>query len=436
MHRRTGISLVSAAMLALLLPLALACLGRTASAQHLISTKAGFINRVEGKVSLQRQDSEEDEVIRASLGTQMKDGDRLSTATDSYAEILLNPGSYLRLDQKTEVRAVNTALTAVRFELLKGSVIIEVSTIDKKLPLEIGTPHGPVASAKAGLYRLDLKKGETVVRVQRGELFLGTREQLLAKSAIKIGKGKLTHFTAGFTGKPEIAKFDADLLLDDFDQWSFQRAETLVAANYAVLRRAGYDRTLAFGWIFDPFFNCYTFIPRSWYAVTPYGFSFYRNFGDCGCYFYYPRYGSGNYGGGTTTAGGSNPRPSSQPRVTPNNSNDGRTSIRREIPPSRRIDSDSPGSSVGSSRTFDPGRRIDSGGSSRGSIGGGSRTVDTGSGGSRGTSGGGSVGGDSPAGGGSRSVETGGGASRGSSGGGSSSPPPRSPEPANPRIVQ
>src|SRR5215813_6048656 len=106
-------------------------LGATANAQYLISTKAGFVNRVEGKVYILRADSEDGEKGRASLGTQMNDGDTLSATAGSFAETLLNPGSYLRLNENTEIRAVSTNLNSVRFELIKGSVIAEVGETDK-----------------------------------------------------------------------------------------------------------------------------------------------------------------------------------------------------------------------------------------------------------------------------------------------------------------
>src|SRR5262249_25170487 len=80
-------------------------LGVTANAQYLISAKAGFVNRVEGKVYIRRADSEDGEKGRASLGTQMRDGDRLSATANSFAETLLNPGSYLRLNENSEIRA-------------------------------------------------------------------------------------------------------------------------------------------------------------------------------------------------------------------------------------------------------------------------------------------------------------------------------------------
>src|SRR5262249_28663760 len=133
-------------------------LGVTANAQYLISTKAGFVNRVEGQVYILRADSEDGEKERASLGAQMLAGDRLSVEAKGFAETLLNPGSYLRLSENTEVRAVGVDLDSVRFELIKGSVIAEIGQIDKKTPIEIITPHGPLTIAKAGLIRIDARE--------------------------------------------------------------------------------------------------------------------------------------------------------------------------------------------------------------------------------------------------------------------------------------
>src|SRR5215470_507268 len=111
-------------------------LSATANAQYLTSARAGFVNRVEGKAHILRADSEDGEKGRASLGTQMRDGDRLSTTADSFAELLLNPGSYLRLNGNTEVRAASIDFNSVRFEVIKGSVIAEIGEIGKNTPIE------------------------------------------------------------------------------------------------------------------------------------------------------------------------------------------------------------------------------------------------------------------------------------------------------------
>jgi len=386
----------SASAVALLFLFIVGSLGQSASAQHLISTKAGFVNRVEGKVMIQRQDSENGEMGRASLGTQMRNGDWLITTADSRAEVLLNPGSYLRMDEKAKIRAVNTDLAEIRFELVSGSIIIEVGApntnqgaIDKKMALEVVTPQGQVSIAKEGLYRFDAKGAVTSVSVRKGELFLGTRDQLLAKNATRIGKGKRFDLIGANSLAPQVAKLEKDVL-DGFDQWSYQRAEMLVAANYSVLRRSQTLSGLAYGWIYDPFYNCYTFIPGSRF-LSPYGFSFYRSFGECGCYlhYYYPYYGSGPYynGGGVVGSGGG---VSTVPRGALGSGSSGREPIHREIPTARTIDSGSYSGSRGDYGSSGASRSIDMGGGApRGSVGGGSvdsspRSSGGGDGGSRG----------------------------------------------------
>jgi hypothetical protein len=285
----------------------------TAHAQYLVSSKAGFVNRVEGKVNLKLQDGAPDEMNKASLGSQMKEGDRISTSTNSHAELLLSPGSYLRLNEQTEVEAVRTILENTRFDVIQGSVILEVGEIDKKLPVEIGTPRSVVAFNKAGIYRIDVRGKDVAVSVRKGQAYLGTREQLLAKSATKIGGNKVYRLIGD--APPQTAKLSTKVF-DAFDQWSYLRAEALVAANYSTLQRARSRTGLLSGWIYDPLMNSYTYIPNSWLFVTPYGFGYYRRYSDCDwCWggYYNPYYSGGYYGGGSTvgnTGGGSGGAPS------------------------------------------------------------------------------------------------------------------------------
>jgi len=328
---RNRISL--AALASFLLALGLSA---TANAQYLISAKAGFVNRVEGKVHILRADSEETAPGRASLGTQMQDGDILSTTADSKAEALLNPGSYLRLNENTEVRALSVNLASVRFELIKGAVIAEIGETNKNAPIEIVTPHGTLTIAKAGLHRIDTKESVTLVAVRQGELHLGTRGDFAANKSFKIGRGKVVTLTGSAQpGKSDIAKLDKDAA-DGFDIWSFNRAQALTAANVTALRRSQVYTSFAGGWYYNPFFGCYTFMPYRSRFWSPYGFGFFNNYHDC--YGYNPYYG---YGGGGYYGGGSTGVVSRSPRVLAGND---RAPIRREAE-SRSIDT---GSGLGS----------------------------------------------------------------------------------------
>lgn len=283
---------------------ALLLIASVAHAQYLVSSKAGFVNRVEGKVSLKASGSAPDEMHSVAMASQMRDGDQLSTGVNSHAELLLTPGSYLRLNEKTIVEAVRTSLDSTRFDVVQGSVIVEVGELDKKTPVEIGTPRSVVAINKAGIYRIDVVGKDVAVSVRKGEAFLGTREQLLANSATKIGGNKVYRLVGD--GAPQTAKLSSKVY-DAFDQWSYLRAESLVAANYSLLQRSRSRNALLSGWIYNPLMNSYTFVPSSWLFVTPYGFGFYRRYSDCDwCWggYYNPYYSNGGYYGGGTMAGG------------------------------------------------------------------------------------------------------------------------------------
>lgn len=312
-----------------------------AHAQYLVSSKAGFVNRVEGKVHIKAQGSAADEMSKASLASQMKEGDRISTGVDSHAELLLAPGSYMRLDGKTVVEAVRTDLENTRFDVIQGSVIIEVGEINKKIPVEIGTPRSVVTINKTGIYRIDVYGKDVAVSVRKGEAHLGTREQLLAKNAPKIGGNKVYRLVSD--APPQTAKLNSKVF-DAFDQWSYLRAEALVAANYSMLQRTRSRNALLSGWIYDPFMNAYTFVPSSWLFVTPYGFGYYRRYSDCDwCWggYYNPYYSNGGYYGGGTVAGGGNTTNSGSggvpARVTNDSRADSRVQTTREVP-SRQVE--------------------------------------------------------------------------------------------------
>ena len=86
MKRTISFATVSTLLLGMMLTL-----NANASAQYLVSSKAGFINRADGKVYILRTDSEDGQPGRASLGTQMRDSDRLTTQADARAPNPQNP---------------------------------------------------------------------------------------------------------------------------------------------------------------------------------------------------------------------------------------------------------------------------------------------------------------------------------------------------------
>ncbi|MFN0121750.1 MAG: FecR family protein [Blastocatellia bacterium] len=328
---------------------------QTASAQYLISSRAGFINRVEGSVMIQRVGAEVSDAGQASLGTQMKDGDTLVTTDGSRAEVLLSPGSYIRLDENTKLRAVTTRFSQMSFEVLAGSVIAEISfeentNIKGNNPLEITTPHGAVSMVKTGVYRIDVRNGFSNISARRGEFLLGGREAAMNKTAEKIAKERVVQLGGSGAASSlvqQISKMNKSAY-DNLDEWSLARAETLAAAHRSALSRTSTANAtgmgfLSSGWYFDPFYNCYTYIPYGRRFTSAYGFGFYNSLANCACGwsgYWNPYYGSGPYNS-AGTGGGSSLNPSLTPRTRGESD---RVNSFREVSVGRRVDVYEPGS--------------------------------------------------------------------------------------------
>lgn len=90
-------------LIATCLCLGLFCIGLTAQndtltaaagGKYVISAKAGGVNLVQGAVTVARTNGRTGVLVK---GDDLNIGDRVSTGSDGKAEILLNPGSFLRV---------------------------------------------------------------------------------------------------------------------------------------------------------------------------------------------------------------------------------------------------------------------------------------------------------------------------------------------------
>lgn len=184
-----------------------------------------------------------------------------------------------------------------RIRLLRGSAIIEASALDAFMVVE--APQGKFGIARNGLYRFNVAAdGKADVVVRKGRVLIGRTEIKGGKRATADG------------GAPMVTSFNKNEA-DELDDWSKERARTLIAANKKLSNR-GMKGNLAIGfvsntWIYDPLCRCYTFLPYTAGFGSPYGGSY----SVCNPYWYTrPRPGfnnggwSGGYGGGGQTGGG------------------------------------------------------------------------------------------------------------------------------------
>jgi len=149
-------------------------------------------------------------------------GDVVKTGLGSQAEILLNPGTYLRLAEESEFEMVDNSLDTLLVKLIKGSAIIEATGPGEvELRIPIITEQQKMTIVRAGIYRINVRPGVTELFVRKGRMALsGDRDNV-----IKSGK-KITFSRAG----QSVAKLEKTEK-DQFDDWSKLRGQTLARAN-------------------------------------------------------------------------------------------------------------------------------------------------------------------------------------------------------------
>jgi len=317
--------------------------------KFVISAHAGGINAVTGRAALRAHGSSDWQQL--TIKEDLETGDVVSTGSDGRVEMLLNPGSYLRIGGDSEVELTDNSLDNLDIRLVRGTAIVEVTGgDDTELLINISTPHARMAIVRRGLYRVNVVPGDAT------ELIVRKGRVMLERNHTKVKGGDKVIFSDSSFSVAKLKKTDKKF--DDLEAWSKNRGQTLARANSRLSGRdvvtlmASYRSTWwrsNFGgrtgfWLYDALGGCYTFFPFAygWGSPygTPYGSSLYGTlYGGSGTSGWPPSTGSGGVGSGTgsggssgTGAGASNipSRPISDPQV--------RTVDRVPLGPVRRTD--------------------------------------------------------------------------------------------------
>ena len=244
-----------------------------------ISAKAGGVNSVIGRVQVKRagQSSSED----LSAKDDLTSGDVVTTKGGSRVEVLLNPGSYLRLTENSEFDLSDSSLNNLQLKLIKGSAIVEATgTDDLRLQIRIVTDQSRFTIVRRGVYRINVLPGSTELLVQKGRVLVDGQLGMV-KGGTKVTFSNGASFTAKLTKKDR----------DGFDDWSKERGEFLARANERLSIRtlnsylfdsgwdSGFYSSGRFGlWTYSPFAGGFTFFPFRYGWSSPYG----HHYGRCG----------------------------------------------------------------------------------------------------------------------------------------------------------
>lgn len=321
--------------------------------KFVISAKAGGINAITGEAKVHSRG--ESDWHQLNITDDLNEGDRVRTAYDGRVEILLNPGSYLRVGGDSEVELSNNTLANLEVHLLRGTAIVEATGADGlELNINISTPHTKLAIVRQGLYRLNVVPGDAT------ELIVRKGRVILSDSHTKVKGGNKVVFSASNISVAKMTKEEKKALeKQDVELWSKERAETLAKANRRISDRmmtsafATFRDTDPFSprwglWFFNSRAGCYTFLPFFYGWGSPYGKSY-----TTSAYYpsaYYPRHSSG----GSNTY----PRPSGSTGSTGHTYPSGGTASPRPATPAPSI---APaGGAIRDSRMIDPdtGRRM------------------------------------------------------------------------------
>lgn len=246
--------------------------------KFVISAKAGGINAITGQADVHPRG--ESDWQQLSITDDLDAGDRVRTAMDGRIEILLNPGSYLRLGGDSEVELSNNSLSNLEVRLLRGTAIVEATGADDlELNINISTPHAKLAIVRHGLYRLNVVPNDgTELIVRKGRV-------ILSDTHTKVKGGNKVVFSA--THNVTVAKLTKEekKVQEPVDTWSKERGETLAKANRRLTDRmlnsafASYRNwdpfSRSFGlWFYNSRVGCYTFLPFYYGWGSPYGSSY------------------------------------------------------------------------------------------------------------------------------------------------------------------
>lgn len=296
-------------VVAMVVSLSLTTAAQSSRDKFVISAKAGGVNAVTGRATMRAHG--ESEWQQLTIKEDLEAGDIVRTSNDGRVEMLLNPGSYLRIGENSEVELSDNSLQNLEVRLIRGIAIVEATGFDgAELLINITTPHMRMAIVRKGLYRVSVVPGDAT------ELIVRKGRVMLEGSHTKVdGGNKVVFSNSTFS----VAKLrDADKNPDNLEAWSKDRAKTVAQANRGFNRRDISLAMLGFNrgwgrfsprssgiWMFNSRYGCYTFLPFAGDWVSPYGASYGSFYGGYCCGSYGGR--SGYYNGSYPTPGGNYP---------------------------------------------------------------------------------------------------------------------------------
>jgi uncharacterized membrane protein YgcG len=212
--------------------------------QYLVSAKAGLVNYIDGPANVH-------------IRQQVEEGAPIETYSRGHVEVLLNPGSFLRLGENSKAVIDSADLSKIAVHVVDGEALIEAAEIQKQLPIEVTTDRLRVLIVSPGVYRFSsgtasviagrLREVDSPITVKKGHQ-IAEQEDGVAATSVPVA------------------------FVDDLDRWSRDRSFELSKAN-AQVQKSYSPVSYGSSWMFSPFLDGFTFLPFRMYR-SYYGYSF------------------------------------------------------------------------------------------------------------------------------------------------------------------
>jgi hypothetical protein len=267
---------------------------------YTISAKPGVVNYVEGSATLNGKAVS----LQSNKPVVMSANDVLATGAAAKAEILLTPGVFLRLGEKTELQMISPSLVDTKVELKSGSAMVEVDDLVKDNNLSVLAHNGMVQITKPGLYRVSADPAVAAALQGKAQVTFNGRQ-------VDLNKGR----EVALDDTLRASKFDTKKA-DDLYAWSNTRSAYDAASSYQTARNVsvnsfgggwgdyGYAGAVpSAGWMWNSAFNSWSWLPVNGAFYSPFGYGFYgTGMVPYAPVIYSPVYrGTGGGGGGSTT---------------------------------------------------------------------------------------------------------------------------------------
>jgi hypothetical protein len=192
----------------------------------------------------------------ASINSPVEEGDQVWVPEGGRAELQLNTGTYVRLDQNSALQILSLDKDSCQFYLSQGNAYIYYNAPAGSV-IQVDTPDASTRAFDMAVFRVDISDQYTDVAVYKG--YIETENKL---GNTRINAGEMLSFGQDTNG--EVAPMGP---IDEWERWNKSRNDTIFAredesSHYlpAELRSYSYDFNNNGRWVQVPGYG-YCWIP-------------------------------------------------------------------------------------------------------------------------------------------------------------------------------